>query len=128
MRQVQNALKIFDATGDGTIEPAELARAGELYVQSKNQVARLTKLAIVLISVLAVVLGIGAALTSAVSTPRTVATGWGTLLLLLRALSLPLNHPPSCLLPPLPSERMMRSVTDKAVAGCHSLCLPGGGV
>ena len=41
-------LQVFDVDGDGTVGTAELARAAELYEDSKNMVKRLAKAVAVL--------------------------------------------------------------------------------
>ena len=48
---------MFDVDGDGSVAPLELARAAELYKDSKDQVKRLTKLAIVLLLLMGLLLG-----------------------------------------------------------------------
>lgn len=55
-KELQPTLKVFDVDNDGSVAPLELARAAELYKQSRNQVQRLVKaVAILLIILLALV-------------------------------------------------------------------------
>jgi len=56
-KELQSTLKVFDVDGDGSVAPLELARAAELYKDSKNQVRRLTKAVAVLLTVLLLLVG-----------------------------------------------------------------------
>ena len=47
-QELQKTLQVFDVDGDGTVGTAELARAAELYQDSKNMVKRLAKAVAVL--------------------------------------------------------------------------------
>ena len=47
-QDLQKTLQVFDVDGDGTVGTAELARAAELYEDSKNMVKRLAKAVAVL--------------------------------------------------------------------------------
>jgi len=59
-KEIQPSLAVFDVDKDGSVAPLELARAAELYANSKKQVRQLIKAVIVLLVVLAVFLvGIG---------------------------------------------------------------------
>eukprot|EP00873_Tetraselmis_striata_P018341 jgi/Tetstr1/438605/TSEL_027156.t1 len=55
-KKLHSTLKVFDVDDDGTVAPGELARAAELYQDSKNQVKRLTKLAVALILLMGLML------------------------------------------------------------------------
>ena len=65
--ETQKILAVFDASGDGLIEPSELQRAAELYADSKQMVSRLIKLSVVLLLLMGALLGCIAGLTIAVS-------------------------------------------------------------
>jgi len=56
-KELQPTLKVFDVDGDGCVAPLELARAAELYKDSKNQVRRLVKAVAVLLTVLLLLVG-----------------------------------------------------------------------
>ena len=65
-KEVQPSLKVFDVDGDGTVAPLELARAAELYKESKNSVKRLTRAVVVLFLVLVALVGTIIGLTAVV--------------------------------------------------------------
>lgn len=50
-------MEVFDVDGDGTVGTAELARAAELYKDSKNMVKRLTKAVAILFLVMIALVG-----------------------------------------------------------------------
>eukprot|EP00959_Pyramimonas_sp_CCMP1952_P313458 6561046-Pyramimonas_sp.AAC.1 len=56
-KELQPTLKVFDVDSDGSVAPLELARAAELYKNSKNNVQRLVKAVAVLLIVLLVLVG-----------------------------------------------------------------------
>jgi len=56
-QDLQKALQVFDVDGDGTVGTAELARAAELYEDSKNMVKRLAKAVAVLFLVMVALVG-----------------------------------------------------------------------
>ena len=56
-QDLQKALQVFDVDGDGTVGTAELARAAELYQDSKNMVKRLAKAVAVLFLVMVALVG-----------------------------------------------------------------------
>ena len=61
--KVQPALKVFDADGDGTVDPKELMRAAEMYQQSKQSQNRMRKFIIGLVLFIIALIGINAAMT-----------------------------------------------------------------
>jgi hypothetical protein len=56
-QDLQKTLQVFDVDGDGTVGTAELARAAELYQDSKNMVKRLAKAVAVLFLVMVALVG-----------------------------------------------------------------------
>jgi len=56
-QELQKTLEVFDVDGDGTVGTAELARAAELYKDSKNMVKRLTKAVAILFLVMIALVG-----------------------------------------------------------------------
>jgi len=56
-QDLQKTLQVFDVDGDGTVGTAELARAAELYEDSKNMVKRLAKAVAVLFLVMVALVG-----------------------------------------------------------------------
>ena len=56
-QDLQKTLQVFDVDGDGTVGTAELARAAELYQDSKNMVKRLAKAVVVLFLVMVALVG-----------------------------------------------------------------------
>eukprot|EP00976_Prorocentrum_cordatum_P058416 1172696-Prorocentrum_minimum.AAC.1 len=56
-KELQPTLKVFDVDDDGSVAPLELARAAELYKDSKNQVKRLYKAVAVLFIILMALVG-----------------------------------------------------------------------
>lgn len=56
-KELQGTLQVFDVDGDGIVGTAELARAAELYEDSKNMVKRLVKAVAVLFLVMAALVG-----------------------------------------------------------------------
>lgn len=63
---MRDAIKAFDVNGDGYVEMHELARAAELYKDSKNQSRRLSLLVVMLVAIIGVLVGVTAACTYAV--------------------------------------------------------------
>ena len=56
-QDLQKTLQVFDVDGDGTVGTAELARAAELYQDSKNMVKRLAKAVAVLFLLMVALVG-----------------------------------------------------------------------
>lgn len=56
-KEIQPTLRVFDVDDDGTVAPLELARAAELYKQSRNQVRRLAMSVGVLLVILLALVG-----------------------------------------------------------------------
>merc|ERR1712216_90277 len=56
-QDLQKTLQVFDVDGDGTVGTAELARAAELYEDSKNMVKRLAKAVAVLFLLMVALVG-----------------------------------------------------------------------
>ena len=56
-QELQKTLQVFDVDGDGTVGTAELARAAELYQDSKNMVKRLAKAVAVLFLLMVALVG-----------------------------------------------------------------------
>ena len=61
--KVQPALKVFDADGDGTVDPKELMRAAEMYQDSKKSQKRMRKMIIGLVLFVVALIGVNAAMT-----------------------------------------------------------------
>ena len=53
-KEIQPSLQVFDQDDDGTVAPLELARAAELYKESKDSVKRLSKAVVALVVVLVI--------------------------------------------------------------------------
>jgi hypothetical protein len=65
-KEIHPALKVFDHAGDGKISPMELARAAELYLESKDKAKRMAQLSGVLFAVMLALVGVLALMTSSV--------------------------------------------------------------
>jgi len=63
---LRETIRAFDVNGDGYVEMHELARAAELYKESKNTSKRLGQLVVVLVAIIGVLVGVTAACTYAV--------------------------------------------------------------
>jgi hypothetical protein len=65
-KEIHPALQVFDHAGDGKISPMELARAAELYLESKDKAKRMAQLSGVLFAVMLALVGALALMTSSV--------------------------------------------------------------
>jgi len=74
-KEIQPSLKVFDVDGDGSVAPLELARAAELYADSKNNVKKLKKAVGALIFILLVLMaGIGVMTTLVIEASKETST------------------------------------------------------
>jgi len=74
-KEIQPSLKVFDVDGDGSVAPLELARAAELYADSKDNVKKLKKAVGALMLILLVLMaGIGVMTTLVIEASKETST------------------------------------------------------
>ena len=77
LQDLQKTLQVFDVDGDGTVGTAELARAAELYQDSKNMVKRLAKAVAVLFLLMVALVGIVGLAAHVIESAKTETSGDG---------------------------------------------------